>query len=149
MVDRRFGWWRACARGIERAVVPAVVVLVAGCAASGGNLTKDTPVESKQTAVRERAEARWQAIIKGDYPVAYAYFSPGSREIVNLGTFEARMKGVAKYTGVKIDTVSCEAVACKVKLWLTYDHKVMKGVMTPAEEAWIIDGGQAWYVWPG
>ena len=149
MVDRRFGWWCACARGIERAVVAAVVIFVAGCAATGGNLTKDTPVESKQAVVRERAEARWQAIIKGDYPAAYAYFSPGSREVASLGTFEARMKGIVKYTGIKIDTVSCEVAACKVKLWLTYDHRVMKGVTTPAEEAWIIDGGQAWYVWPG
>ncbi len=153
MVDRRFGWRRACARGIERtyvaAFVTAVVMFVAGCAATGGNLTKDTPVESKQAVVRERAEARWQAIIKGDYPAAYAYLSPASREIVKLGTFEARMKGVVQFTGIKIDTVSCEAAACKVKMWLTYDHKMMKGVTTPAEEAWIIDGGQAWYVWPG
>jgi hypothetical protein len=153
MVDRRFGWWRACARRIERAVVAAivtaVVMFVAGCATTGGNLTKDTPVESKQAVVRERAEARWQAIIKGDYAAAYSYFSPASREIVNLGTFEARSKAIVKYTGIKIDTVSCEAAACKVKLFLTYDHKVMKGVTTPVEEAWIIDGGQLWYVWPG
>jgi hypothetical protein len=157
MVDRRFGWLRACARGLEQtvvaafvpAVVTAVVILVAGCAATGGNLTKDTPVESKQAVVRERAEARWQAIIKGDYPAAYAYLSPASREIVNLGTFEARMKGIVKFTGIKIDTVSCEVAACKVKLWLTYDHRVMKGVTTPEQEAWIIDGGKAWYVWPG
>lgn len=153
MVDRRFGWLHASARGIERTVVAAiltaVVMFVAGCATTGGNLTKDTPVESKQAVVRERADARWQAIIKGDYAAAYSYFSPASREIVKLGTFEARMKAVAKFTGIKIDTVSCEAAACKVKLWLTFDHRVMKGVTTPAEEAWIIDGGQAWYVWPG
>jgi hypothetical protein len=149
MVDRYFELVRACARGIFRAVVATVAVLAAACGTTGGSLTKDTPVESKQVVVRERAEARWQAIIKGDYPAAYAYLSPASREIVNLGTFEARMKGIVKFTGTKIDTVSCEVAACKVKLWLTYDHKVMKGVTTPAEEAWIIDGGQAWYVWPG
>jgi hypothetical protein len=136
-------------RAIGWALAASVVVFVGGCAATGGSLTKDTPVETKQAMVRERAEARWRAIIKGDYPAAYAYLSPASRELVNLGTFEARMTGVVKYTGIKIDTVSCEAAACKVKLWLTYDHKVMKGVTTPAEEAWIIDGGQAWYVWPG
>ena len=148
MVSRRFEGWRACVRAVGRAVAAVAVVFVAGCAAIGG-LTKDTPVEAKQAAVRERAEARWQAVIKGNYPAAYAYFSPASRELASLGTFEARMKGVVRYTGVKIDTVSCDAMACKVKLWLTYDHRVMKSVTTPAEEAWIIDGGQAWYVWPG
>src|SRR5207247_2467103 len=35
MVDRRFGWWRNFARRVGR----ATVVLVAGCAAIGGNLT--------------------------------------------------------------------------------------------------------------
>ena len=146
MFDRRFGGWRGYARRVGQATV--AVVLAAGCAI-GGNLTSDTPLETKQAVVRERAEARWQAIIKGDYPAAYAYLSPASRGVVNAGTFEARQKGVVTYTGVKIDTVSCEAAACKVKLWLTYNHKVMKGVTTPAEESWIIDGGQAWYVWPG
>jgi len=146
MVDR-FGWWRNFARRVGQATV--AVVLAAGCAAIGGNLTSDTPLETKQAVVRERAEARWQAIIKGNYPAAYAYLSPASRGVVSAGTFEARQKGVVTYTGVKIDTVSCEAAACKVKLWLTYNHKVMKGVTTPAEESWIIDGGQAWYVWPG
>ena len=140
---------RACARRILWAVAAAVAVLAAACGTTGGNLTKDTPVESKQLVVRERSEARWQAIIKGDYPAAYAFLSPASKEIVKLGTFEAQLKGVVKYTGIKIDRVNCEAAACKVKLWLTYDHKMMNGVTTPAEEAWIIDGGQAWYVWPG
>ena len=30
---------------------------------------------------------------------------------------------------------------------LTYDHRLMKGLMTPLHETWVIDEGQAWYVW--
>src|SRR5207244_5876671 len=96
MVDRRFGGWRGYARWVGR----ATVVVAAGCAAIGGNLTSDTPLETKQAVVRERAEARWQAVIKGDYPAAYAYLSPASRGIVSAGTFEARQKGVVTFTGV-------------------------------------------------
>jgi hypothetical protein len=145
MNKQGFGWWRVRAR----CVVTMLLVATAGCATTSGGLTKDTPAETKQSVVRERAEARWQAMINGDFPAAYAYLSPASREMVTVGTIEARAKGAITYTGIKVDTVSCEALACKVKLWLTYDHKLMKGVTTPVDEAWIIDGGQAWYVWPG
>jgi hypothetical protein len=36
-----------------------------------------------------------------------------------------------------------------VRLLVTYDHPRMKGITTPVVESWIIDGGQAWYVYGG
>jgi len=156
MDEQSFGRRRPFAFGFKRSAIGTSIaaslaagVFAAGCATTGGGLTKDTPVETKQSVVRDRAEARWQAIIKGDYPAGYAFLSPASREMVTLGTFQARATGVVTFTGAKVDTVSCEASACKVKLFVTYDHRMMKGVTTPLEETWVIDGGQAWYVWPG
>jgi hypothetical protein len=45
--------------------------------------------------------------------------------------------------------VACEGDACTVRLLVTYDHPRMKGITTPILESWIIDGGQAWYVYGG
>jgi hypothetical protein len=32
-------------------------------------------------------------------------------------------------------------------LFLTFDHRVMQGVVTPMEETWVFEGGQAWFVY--
>jgi len=51
------------------------------------------------------------------------------------------------YKEVKINEVTCDAETCKVKLLLTYAMPKMKEIHTPLEESWVIDKGQAWYVW--
>lgn len=96
----------------------------------------------------ERASARWQAMVKGDWEGAYAYLSPGSREVTPLTRFQSRSR-VVQYRAAKVEKVTCEAEVCKVAVSLTYDHTVMKGVVTPLEETWLIEGGQAWMVYTG
>ena len=56
-----------------------------------------------------------------------------------------------QYRAVKIDKVECAAEVCTVKLTLTYDYPPAKtkGVVTPLDENWIIDQGQAWFVFRG
>jgi hypothetical protein len=34
-----------------------------------------------------------------------------------------------------------------VTLFLTYDHKLMKGIQTPLEESWVLDQGRFWFVY--
>jgi hypothetical protein len=112
----------------------------------GGGLSKDTSPEIKRAAVTERVNARWTAMIKGDRDAAYTYLSPASREVVSLATFKARTRS-GRFREAKIESVECEPELCKVQLTLTYDHRVMKGVMTPLTETWVLDQGQIWYVW--
>ena len=52
---------------------------------------------------------------------------------------------------MNIDKVECVAEVCNVKLTLTYDYPPakVKGVVTPLDESWIIDQGQAWFVFRG
>ena len=98
--------------------------------------------------VMARVTARWDAMIKGDLDTAYGYMSPGSRQVTSLEKFKANSRR-DQYRDAKIDSVACEADACMVKLFVTYDHPRMKGITTPILESWIIDGGQAWYVYGG
>lgn len=122
----------------------------AGCASApqgGGQPALSTP-EAKQAAVAQRAKARWDAMVRDDLEAAYAYLSPGSRAVTSLDKFKASTRRGA-YRDARIEKVVCEGDACMVSLLLTYDHPKMKGITTPISESWIIDGGQAWYVYGG
>jgi hypothetical protein len=124
------------------------VVVLAGCA----TLSKDSPPDVKAAAVKERSSARWAALIKGDKDAAYAYLSPGTREVMSLEAYKRRIN-TDGFRAVQIQGVDCEVETCKVKLMLTYDHAAPKGATravsatTYIEETWLLDKGQAWFVW--
>ena len=129
------------------AAVLAVVLGVAGCATGPmGRLSKDTPTEAKVAAVTKRGQERWDLLLKGNVKATYAYLSPASRAVTSLERYQARTNP-ANLRSIKLDRAECEAEICRLKFWLTFDHRVMKGVETPIEETWVIEGGQAWYVY--
>jgi hypothetical protein len=118
---------------------------LAGCASmSGGG--KDLAPEAKQALVIERINARWNALIKGDLDQAYTFMSAGSQEAMPLKLYKAKIKP-GMWRAAKIDSMHCDAEICQVKMTLTYDHKMMKGVQTPFQETWILEKGNAWYVY--
>jgi predicted small secreted protein len=118
---------------------------LAGCASmSGGG--KDLAPEAKQALVSERINARWNALIKGDLDRAYTFMSAGSQEAMPLKLYKEKIKP-GMWRAVKIDSMNCDAEICQVKMTLTYDHKMMKGVQTPFQETWILEKGNAWYVY--
>jgi len=151
MVEHGFGWRCAHTRGVVpvvplvRVIAIALLVAVAGCATVGG-LTKESSPEAKRAAVSERVQARWGALIDGNLDLAYTYLSPASREIMSLESYKRQARG-SGYKEVKVETVECDGAACKVHLMVTYDHRLMKGLVTPLDEKWVIDEGKAWYVW--
>jgi len=92
--------------------------------------------------------SRWDLLIKDDMDAAYAYMSQGSRDTTTLEKYKANFRRGA-FREAKIDTVKCDGDACQARIFVTYDHPKMKGITTPVLESWIIDGGQAWYVYGG
>ena len=129
-------------------MVAAGTLGIGACATvpGSGSLSKDMPPEAKEAAVTKRALERWDALLKGDTKTAYGFLSPASREVTSLERFQAKMN-TASFRAVKRDKTSCEAEACKVRFWLTFDHRVMPGVTVPVEETWVIADGQAWLVY--
>ena len=129
-------------------VVVAGTVGVAGCATAppGGAPETGLTEAARVARVTKRAEERWSLLIKGDIKAAYAYLSPASRAVTSLERYEARTR-TGNFREFKIDRVSCEAETCRVRLFLTFDHRVMQGVVTPIEETWVFEGGQAWFVY--
>jgi hypothetical protein len=142
MVEHGFGWRRAPKLALC-AVLSAVVA--AGCAMMGG-VSKDSSPEDKRAAVTERVNARWAALLKGDLDTAYTFLSPATRETVSPGSYKGLARGKG-YRKIAIESVECQVEVCNVRLMLTYDHRIMKGIVTPVEERWVIDRGQFWFVW--
>jgi hypothetical protein len=129
------------------ATLAAILVAVAltGCASMSGSM-KDLTPDAKKALVTERVNARWDLLIKGDLDGAYKFFSAGSQEAVPLKVYKAKVKA-GMWRSVRIDGMDCDAEICEVRMTLTYDHRLMKGVQTPFRETWILEKGNAWYVY--
>jgi predicted small secreted protein len=132
-------------QGAMALLAVSLAASLAGCASmSGGG--KDLAPEAKQALVSERINARWNALIKGDLDRAYAFMSAGSQEAMPLTLYKEKIKP-GMWRAAKIDSMNCDAEICQVKMTLTYDHKMMKGIQTPFQETWILEKGNAWYVY--
>ena len=150
MIELGFGRRRRGAHGFDSPSHAALVMLLAllplGCAAPGEGVSREMSPEARRMLVTDRVNARWAALIKGDFDSAYMFLSPASRQVVSPAEFKARTRG-SGFREVKVDSVECVPEVCKVRLLLTYDHRLMKGITTPLSESWVIEQGQAWYVW--
>ena len=118
-----------------------------GCA----SLSVDSAPERKQQLVAERAQARWDALLKGDLDVAYQFLSAGSKAATTLPAYKAKIKP-GMWRAAKVDKIDCEREICKVVMLITYDAKPargipVKGIQTPLDENWIIENGSAWYIY--
>lgn len=134
--------WRQIAGSL---VAVAATGFLASCAGVG-MIDASTPAEKKAAEVRRLAQDRWQALIGKDMERAYGFLSPASRRVTTLEQYKARVNP-GMYRSVRVDEVQCEAELCKVRLSLTYDHRLMKGITTPLDESWILDQGRFWYVY--
>jgi hypothetical protein len=132
------GIGRAVRLGLAARIFLAVAVLTAaGCAMVGG--------ESPEAAVRERAQARWDAMVKGDFKAAYGYLSPGSRAVLSEPSYEGSLKK-GFWKSARVESVTCRsAEACDVSATIEYDYMGHR-LKTPLRESWIRDEGQWWYV---
>lgn len=134
-------------RQVGVAAVVAVTLGVTGCATlPDGQAARAASPEARADLVRQRAEARWDALMKGDVKAAYQYLSPASRAVTTLERYQAKINPAA-FRAIKIERVTCEGDGCRVRLWLTFDHRLMKQIETPIDETWVFDGGQAWFVY--
>ena len=139
--------WRQT--GLATAALLAVLAL-SSCAVSpiGDGSTAKAGSGGREDAVAGRVGERWDALIKGDYSKAYQYLSPASRASLSAEQYQRVARNV-NYRAAKVEGIDCDAERCRVKLSVTYDHRLMKGVTTPLEETWVFDQGKPWFVYRG
>ena len=121
-----------------------------GCAVSpnGDARADQAGPEARKALVTKRVTARWDALIRGDVAASYAFLSPATRATVSEKEYAGKIRKDG-FREARIDTIDCDQAACTVRLFVTYDHPIMKGITTPLQESWVLENGQAWYVYRG
>lgn len=113
-----------------------LAVAIGGCA-----VTPSTPEE----VVRQRAQARWDAMVKSDFNAAYGYLSPGSRSVITASDYAASLKS-GFWKSAVVDKVECRsAQSCEVSATIEYDF-MGRRTKTPLQESWIREGSEWWYL---
>ncbi len=113
-----------------------LVALMGACATAN-------PRGSEAT-VKERAQARWNALVQGDVKAAYEFFSPGSRATMSLADFASGIR-IGFWKAVVVEQVECGADSCDVRSTIEYDHRGMR-VKTPHRETWVREGSNWWFL---
>lgn len=136
-----------CAAGrVKLIALLGSLLVLASCATTGG----DTP----EDRLRERATARWEALLGGDLAGAYEYLSPGYRSSVSSLQYQRSilMRRVA-WTSAEYIGSECSEYTCRVKMLVGFAiHGALPGVKSiedddTIEESWVLTGGQ-WYLVP-
>ena len=120
------------------------VLLLSACAAT----------VSSQSGIKERATARWDALLSGNLAAAYEYLSPATRSSVSSLQYQRSvLLQKVRWTGAKYAQESCEETTCKVTFSLDFVlHGALPGVRSFAdtqlvEESWVLVEG-VWYFVP-
>jgi hypothetical protein len=116
--------------------IAGMVLIAAGCA-----MIDSRPAPE---VVKERAQARADAIVGVDLKAAYGFFTPTARKDLTYQAFAtSTVPGFWKMATV--DKVECTREdLCYASLTVEYEHKGMH-VKTPLRESWIREGNEWWY----
>jgi hypothetical protein len=130
-------------RTLRSAVLGGLVaVLAAGCASIGAG---SRPAEE---VVQERAQARWNALVKRDWATAYSYLTPGYRAVVPQERYASQFVGPVKWTGAEAREVKCEEKRCVVQVEIFFRLQVKghrnRDSSTHVEETWVLEDRQ-WF----
>ena len=97
--------------------------------------------------VSERAQQRWDALIKKDIDTAYQFISPGGRSLMTVEQYRPRVN-TSFWRAAKVEKASCAAEICEVTVLV---DSLLEGVKftNPIKETWILDAGKWWFVYQG
>ena len=108
--------------------------------------------ESQRPVLKARAEARWDALIKGDIEKAYAYTTPEYRAVVNLQQYKGKYGRVLDWRGSRVVDISYDVpTVATVSVEVTYRIGLpsMGGEVIETQKAisekWIYMNREWWY----
>src|SRR2546430_7045785 len=115
-----------------------VAEVLGGCATTGS-------ADRAKEIVAQRAQERWDLLVKNDFAGAYKYLSPGSREVITADAYAAGFRRNF-WSGAKVGEVSCAASdACEAEIWIEYQNRGLQ-MRTPIHEKWISQRSNWWVV---
>ena len=108
-----------------------------GCAA--------VDLRDDDVVVKERAQARWDALVKGDTRAAYQYLSPASRAALTPDAYAGSLRQ-GFWKSAKVDSVTCATKdSCDAHVTIEYEFQGRRN-KSPVREAWIREGSEWWYL---
>ena len=130
MALKRFSW----------GIAALAALAMAGCATTG-----PTSARSDKELVAERAQKRWDALVKNDFGEAYRYISPAGRAIVTEQAYAAQFKRDF-WSGAKVEKVECGAPdVCEVDVMISYEFGGLN-MKTGVREKWNKQNSIWWFV---
>lgn len=130
-------------------------LMVAGPAWSAEHEEPEAARAAAEEHVRERVEARWKALIKGDFEAAYGFLSPTYRSTTPFKQWRGKFGEKALWSRVDIASLTCNTSTCDVAVRVYVQLMFhVAGRHTPHEtsdivrERWVHDDGQDtwWHV---
>ena len=106
--------------------------------------------KAPEVEVAERAQQRWDALIKKDFAKAYTYTQPAFRAVVKPEIYPSRFTNAAEWKDVQVHQVNCEAERCTVRIRLNSKillpaYRRLPDVVSYFDENWVRENGQWWY----
>ena len=123
---------------------------LAGCGAldskqAGGASGRDSNAVSQ--IVVERAQQRWNALLKRDSDGAYQFISPAGRSVMTMENYRPRVNS-GFWRGAKVKEASCAVETCEVTVLVDLFVEGVK-FTNPVKETWILEAGKWWFVYQG
>lgn len=117
-----------------------MVSLLAGCAS----------VATPQAQVRQLAQQRWEALIKGDLDAAYGYFSPSYRALVPAERFKSEIGTAVRWESAEVELVTCDVLEkctaqVKVESKPLAVPRFQSTITSHLKETWLLEGGRWWF----
>lgn len=93
--------------------------------------------------VKQRAQLRWDALVKGDLKTAYDYLSPSVR---SLQSYDEYLRKIHRrvWTAATVSEVRCEETVCTVQVTITFNASRFPNMSSNLEESWIKVDNEWW-----
>lgn len=97
--------------------------------------------------VRERAQARWEALLAGDIEKAYGFTAPSFRSAVSVQAYRARFGAGVRWTDSQVHEIRCDDGEQRCDVTMMVDYRVPRlgvGNQRAIEETWLLIDGEWW-----
>jgi len=137
-----FFQWRVSSAMLFRVGLSMLLAAtLSGCAGLVGK--PQTP----EQIVAERAQARWDALVAGDWQTAYSFATPAYRDLVDVEGFRRRHGGQASWLGADVKEVTCQDDVCEPTITLKFRSLLppyTDDLHTDYTERWVLEGSDWW-----
>ena len=120
----------------RRTALAGLAIAIAGCAV--------IETKPKEEIVKQRAQARADAMVAGDYKAVFEFYSPAARKSMKYESFVQSLR-ISTWKGATVDKVQCSSEElCQVDLTIDFAHGKAR-IKGPLRQSWLKEKDN-WYL---